>query len=225
MKANLFINFYKDKQPTRQAELVACLIKNYLNHELDRMIIVISESDKEYLKQVFKDNGIKNTSKAYVIIKNNRPSYNYYFVASHQYPDDINMIANTDIVIDDANLRRLKRWNWRNYCLALSRWDYLDNSMDSTLTRHYANRDSQDIWIIKGRFKNIPEANFPLGIPSCDNKIAYLLDRYHIVINPSRSIRTFHYHLTNIRNYVQSGKDRIALPKPYKLLPPSKLPL
>lgn len=220
MKANIFINFYQDKQPTRQHELEACLLKNIENKELDRIIIVISKEDKDYLKELVGD-----TKKVYVAAMENRPSYNFYFKLTHQYPDDINIIANTDIVIEDDTIKKLKGWDWKNYCLALSRWDYTDNSMSSVMSKHHAHRDSQDVWAVKGRFKSIPEANFPLGKKGCDNRIAYLLDKHYILINPSQSIRTFHYHLTNIRNYAPHGTNEDLVPPPYHFVNTSKLPI
>jgi len=219
MKANLYINFYRDKNLDRQNEIDSCLLKNLENHYMDRFIIVISDKDREYLKDLVNDN-----RRVFVIIKEDRPTYNYYFNASFNYPDDINIVANTDIVIENDTVKRLKGWNWRNYCLALSRWDYLDDNMNKNNSKHWANRESQDVWMVKGRFKNIPEADFPLGKKGCDNRIAYLLAKYYDVINPSRSIRVFHYHLTNIRNYAPHGNPNDLIKPPYKLIFPTKLP-
>ena len=95
--------------------------------------------------------------------------------------------------------------------------------MNDKIVRFHNRRDSQDCWIVKGRFKDIPQANFTLGKKGCDNKIAYLLSKYYDVINPSQSIRTFHLHLTNIRNYAPHGTSEDLVPPPYKFLVPCKL--
>lgn len=218
MNANLYLNFYQDKEPTRQKELEACLLKNLDNGAFDRYIIVIDKKDVDYLK------GLTNDKRVFIVATSCRPSYNFYFKLSHNYPDDINIIANTDIVIEEDTILRLKGWNWKNYCLALSRWDYTDDTMDKNKSIHWAHRDSQDVWMVKGRFKDIPEADFPLGKKGCDNRIAFLLDKYYIVINPSNSIRIFHYHLTNIRNYAPHGTKKDLVEPPYKLVNPIKLP-
>lgn len=220
IKANIYLNLYQDKHPTRQHEIEACLLKNLENKDFDRFIIVISKDDREYLKSL-----VKEDERVYIVVMDDRPTYNFYFKLTHQYPDDINIIANTDIVIESDTIKRLKGWNWRNYCLALSRWDYLDDTMSAARSKHHANRDSQDVWAVKGRFKSIPEADFPLGKKGCDNRIAYLLDKYYIVINPSQSIRTFHYHLTNIRNYAPHGTSKDLVLPPYMMVVPTKLPL
>jgi hypothetical protein len=39
MKANLYINFYRDKNLDRQNEIDSCLLKNLENHYIDRFII------------------------------------------------------------------------------------------------------------------------------------------------------------------------------------------
>lgn len=220
MKANLFINFYVDKHPERDLELDKCLIKNVLNKEIDRIIIVLSGKDLRRLYEVLEK---YDTTKVFTITNEERPSYNYYFRLTREYNDDINIIANTDIVIDENSLKHLKKWNWRNYCLCLSRWDYLDNTMKSS--KHYRHRDSQDVWMLKGGFKEIKEADFCLGKKGCDNRIAYELSKFYQVINPSETIKTYHYHITNIKNYAPHGNPKDLISPPYKLIEPSKLPL
>ena len=56
-------------------------------------------------------------------------------------------------------------------------------------------------------------------VHNCDNKLAYELSQAGFeVLNPSRTIVTFHLHDVNIRTYVSENIYRI--PPPYKLLPP-----
>ncbi|HEX6463612.1 MAG TPA: hypothetical protein VFZ98_04140, partial [Vicinamibacterales bacterium] len=44
--------------------------------------------------------------------------------------------------------------------------------------------------------------SIPLGVLACDNRVAWEADRAGlIVVNPSRSIRAYHLHLTGIRRY------------------------
>jgi len=96
--------------------------------------------------------------------------------------------------------------------------------MNKQVVRFYNRRDSQDAWIVQGNFKQIPEANFPLGKKGCDNKIAFLLSKKYIMLNPSRTIRTFHLHLTNVRNYAPHGTKEDLIPPPYKLIQPTNMP-
>ena len=71
-----------------------------------------------------------------------------------------------------------------------------------------------------------PNNNFSANniiVHNCDNSIAHLLSvAEYEVKNPSRNLKTFHYHLTNIRNYLDiSGQATNVIPPPYKLLPPT----
>ncbi len=220
MKTNLFINFYKDKNNNRQNELNCCLIKNLKNQSLDKLIIIVNQKDINYLSNIISNNN--SESKTSIIIQNERPTYNCYFKLSTKYNNDINIIANSDIVIDKNSIEKLKKWDWKNYCLALTRWNYTNNLANEDAIVFYNQIDSQDCWMIKGAYKNIPEANFSLGTLGCDNKIAFLLSKHYDVINPSKTIKTYHYHLTNIRNY--DRKTSPIIKPPYKLLTPQELP-
>jgi hypothetical protein len=71
-----------------------------------------------------------------------------------------------------------------------------------------------------------PNNNFSANniiVHNCDNSIAHLLSvAEYEVKNPSRNLKTFHYHLTNIRNYLDiSGQATEIISPPYKLLPPT----
>jgi hypothetical protein len=56
-------------------------------------------------------------------------------------------------------------------------------------------------------------------VHNCDNKLAYELSQAGFeVLNPSRTIQTFHLHDVNIRTYI--GENIYRIPPPYKLLPP-----
>ena len=84
---------------------------------------------------------------------------------------------------------------------------------------------SQDTWIFHTNFINndfetqklINETNFTFGFMRCDNKISYVFkDCGFIVYNMFRLIKTFHYHLSNIRNYNRND----GLPKPWLYIEP-----
>ena len=226
MEINLFINYYVDKRRDRHREIVACFVNNINNIQIDRVVVFCNKRDVDNLNLVLKGNDFcdKQIEKVVFCDFEGRPTYNELFTKSSEYPNDINIIANTDITFESTGLDRLRSWNWKGYCIALTRWDYITRSMDSKIVKHYNRNDSQDCWIVKGRFKQIPEANFPLGKKGCDNRIAFLLSKYYQVINPSQTIRTFHFHLTNIRNYAPHGEEEDLIKPPYKMLKPMKLP-
>lgn len=142
-------------------------------------------------------------------------TYNYFFNQINKITDseDINIISNSDIFLDDSILHCNDIKN--NECYALCRWEYKSQSIIT-----FANRvDSQDVWIFRGRVNNI-NGDFTLGKPGCDNRIAYEIKQagYNIK-NPSKTIKTYHVHNSNIRNYNIKNYKQQVVPGPYLTLP------
>lgn len=225
MKANLYINFYVDKNPERQNELNKCLIDNLLNSEVDNVYIIIDSIHIDSLKKIL-DSYKYLFSKIRLIDCKIRPTFNDYFKVTNVYSsdDDLSIIANTDIIIPSDTISKLKHWHWNsNYCIALCRYD-ITNGL--TMEYEFFNRpDAQDTWIIKGKFPTHERANFTLGVAGCDNVIAYCLSDYFKVINPSLEIKTYHLHLTNVRNYISEHNQIERLSPPYLVIHPTNLPV
>ena len=129
-------------------------------------------------------------------------------------PGMVNVLCNSDIYFEDVS-----RFNEAE-CWALSRWE------NGTL---YDRRDSQDVWVFKGR----PDitADFTLGLAGCDNRLARILkDAGMNPINPSRTIKAHHLHNVPFRSYLAdpSGKPRggdkiYRVPGPYAFIEPAYL--
>jgi hypothetical protein len=115
------------------------------------------------------------------------------------------IIANADIFFDDS-LALLDDVSLSGRMLCLSRWD--ENS-DGLLV-HFDRPDSQDAWIFEAPVLHI-EAEFHLGVPGCDGRLAYEASKAGLTVcNPSRSIRAHHLHQSTIRRYTES--DRLCGP-------------
>lgn len=102
----------------------------------------------------------------------------------------------------------------RNECFALTRWQMIDNYHENA--ELFDRIDSQDVWCFRGYPPKV-NADFYMGVPGCDNSIAYLLHEAGVkLLNPSRTIRTYHYHISlkRTRNVLE------RIPKPYKRLHP-----
>lgn len=140
-----------------------------------------------------------------------RPTFKDFFNAINEVTenDDINIIANSDIYFDkDYDFCREIQYN---ECFALSRWDVQPNGS----AVHYQNSGSQDTWIFRGAIRMVEGANFTQGVAGCDNKIAWCLEQAgYIVTNPSTKIKTYHLHLSGVRNYIRKGKPVYRLPRP-----------
>jgi len=142
-------------------------------------------------------------------------TYSFFFNKINEItgPDDINIVCNSDIFFDDTILLTSNLKNHEAY--ALSRWDYFNVNKCELFDR----QDSQDTWIVRGQIKNVI-SDFTLGRKGCDNRIAYeLAEAGYNPKNPSKSIKTYHFHTSNIRNY--SHHDTIH--GKYRVIPVTSL--
>lgn len=198
---NIFQNYYIDPNPQRQEEIEACRSINAALC-LDTCPISYRQIDE-------------------------RMTYNQVFRITEQYPNHLNIIANSDIYFEVKDLKHVIATYNRHpakerLCFALTRWDLLpDNHSIEFMNR----ADSQDTWMFYGAVPQIDGADFYVGgVAGCDNKIAYLLALAGFqVCNPSLEVRTIHIHNSNIRNYIVNGRVKEQLPPPYKLVPPCTL--
>ena len=187
---NLFLNYFEHKDPERNEELKFCLKKN---------------EENEHIKNI------------YIINRENRTSFGQFFQEMKKHPNEVNILANSDIYFDDSIKQAVSVQNMQ--CYALTRWEDFDGLVMPFNARHGRSvpmQWSQDAWVFRGapdpshfmtvnavenrRRVHIP---FYLGIPGCDNKLAAMLRsmRYQ-VINPCYSIRAIHKHDKSSRDYL-----------------------
>ena len=222
MYYNIFVNYYIDKNIDRQSELDFCISENLKNKSLNHYVVICNSNEYDNFLSKYAD----YEKKIIPVIIDKRPTYNDYFqLITKLFPqeDNINIVSNLDIIITETSLLYSSFYLSGKSCLALSRWD-IQNRVDYQNNSVLFDRvDSQDTWIFKGAVPQISGATFTLGTAGCDNSIAHLLSvAEYEVKNPSRNLKTFHYHLTNIRNYLDiSGQATNVIPPPYKLLPPT----
>jgi hypothetical protein len=191
MKTRLFLNYYKDSNPERQKELDYCLNMN-LNNPLIDKIYALSEFE---------------VPGAEVIPFEGRPTFSDFFSLANERadPDDVVIIANTDIYFD-ATLQYAFTMD-PVQAFALSRTDNLS-------------WDSQDGWIFKGPVKRM-DANFCLGVPGTDNRIAWeMRNAGYQVSNPALTIKATHLHASQIRHYDENTEK---VRRPYLLVTPVRL--
>jgi len=178
-KINLFIQVYESNNIERQKELETCL-------EINKSLNI---------------NGVPYFN---VIEINDRITFKQMFQLTKDYPNDINIIANSDIYFDETILHT--RWIKNKECFALSRWDYYEGK--AVL---FNRKDSQDVWCFNGSV-NLNIGDYNLGVPGCDNKLAFeLISNGYSVLNPSKTIHAIHLHNTEFRTYNHTT-ERIAEP-------------
>jgi len=210
-KIYLHTTFYKEKNNFRKWELLSCLQKNISNKAISK-IIVFNEAESIVhlapgtIEEIFIDK---------------RPTYQDFinYINTNSTLDDIHVIANTDIYFD-KNIEILKHINLKNTCLALSRWD----STDTIKPKLYNHNDSQDVWVFKGPIKQQLKADFPLGVPRCDNRLMYQLQEAgYKVLNPAFSIKAFHIHKGQRALVYTEGDNTYKIKPPYRYLYPHNL--
>lgn len=214
-KIHLLVEYYTIDVPDRQAELDYCLIHNIQNKNIDFVHIFgpIVGDTSDYGSNVI------------INYNEQRFTYNDYFEYSLTIPDDdIVIISNLDIYFDNT-LKLVDQYLTSEDVFALTRWD--DTGEGNTITNgefvpYYNAATSQDTWIFRSRIKpmNRTECDYTLGVPACDNRIAYeFANAGYIVSNPCVDVKIYHNHKTNIRFYNRDG----FLPGRCLKLPPIKL--
>ena len=225
MNINLFTTFYRDKNEARFNELVFCFNKNVLAKFNNIVILVESKEDYDLVSSVYANATANLLAHIPTLTVGNiaqRPSFNDFFAVmrSEKYKDSINILSNTDIFFDSNSLEAIKHYfdfAPLGTCLALSRWDYYPDGSSV----HYDRADSQDTWCFKGNPNFKTDKEYTMGEAGCDNKLAFELKQANFnVVNPSKSIKTYHYHNTNIRNYIVDGQVIKRIPPPYLLVEP-----
>lgn len=207
---NLFINYYIDRDLSRDRELRICLQKNLENPLITKVYLMMSRIlDVPHAE----DYGDKLHL---VLIDAERPTYSQIFdeVETTIPPGELVIIANSDIYFDNS-LHYAKSLKSKEVA-ALSRYDIVKGR---SVPFHRA--DSQDVWIYRaGNAMHEIDADFTMGQPGCDNKIALLMEQHGFEpINCCYTISAYHLHETGLRRY--TAKDRLK--PPYKLLPPRSL--
>lgn len=214
--------FSEEEMLSRQAEIDLCLEKNLQDPRFEAVVTV---QDQVYDTQPGKGN-----PKLKVVNLKKRPRFLDFFelINSMCGPGDLALIANSDIYFDET-LSALYNLNLNGRALALTRWD----PDESGVLVHYGEKTSQDVWVFpvplakrltqKGPRKHSrTPGDFFLGIPGCDNRIAFeIRNAGYKVSNPSHSIRAIHAHEVPLRTYLhlkaKRGK-RVSVRGPYLFL-------
>ncbi len=200
----LFTTWYDEADSRRRAEYVQCLNAN-LAHASIGEVCVLAEGGEDCLPV---------STKLSMRPVASRPTYDQFFswITELSQPDDVAIIANTDIHFDatlDAALRSIES----DECFALARWDGF---------RLFDRNDSQDAWMFRGGPRNVI-GNFHLGTPRCDNRLIHELRAAgYRVRNPSFAVRALHVHATERIEYATDASSAWVGP-PYGYVWPTNL--
>lgn len=198
----LFTQFFKHSNKKRFQEIKECLRKNLECSSIDSIILLNEKDLSNEWSSLPNSNKIKQ-----VIIGKRLTYYSFLKYVYDQVPHNIlTVLCNADIYCNDTSIKNLWKIKMEDRMLGLLRWDDTGNG-PSNSTIFGPRADSQDTWIflsdsIKHRLWNESDFNFQLGQPGCDNAFLGKLLRYRFLLsNPALTLKTFHLHNTNIRNY------------------------
>jgi len=187
----LFVNKFTCNDPERKAEFDKALDLNTKNPQIDKIVLI----KLEY-----------------------RPTYEQVFQLMQ--PDSINILANSDIYFDET-IQFARAIGDRDFW-ALTRWELLDDKIMFFSERHpgVPAKYSQDAWIVGGK-PTVRNANFQMGVPGCDNRIARVIfeSGYHVK-NPSYTVKAIHIHKKDYRDPATVAHQ---IKPPYKWVDPTTL--
>jgi hypothetical protein len=200
----LITQFFVHPQKQRAKEIKECLINNCASVYID-IIVLLNETDLSHLWK-----SIPGSHKIKQIVIGKRLSYHdvLTYISVSVPKNVVVVISNADIYVD-STLLNLWKINLADRMLALLRWE--DHGDEPTLFGPRS--DSQDTWVvlsdsIKTRTWSPDVFGFTFGQPGCDSAFAaHMLRQRFILFNPALSIRTFHRHTSDVRDY--SLKDTV----------------
>lgn len=132
---------------------------------------------------------------------NERPTFQDFFdYCNSNFYNEVVILSNADIFFDET-IRKLKEIDFGLHFVCLSRWEF-ESSENVYIRDDEVCSFSQDVWVFKTP-TGINFANFSMGIPRCDGRIAFLSNTFgYKPINPCKTIKCLHRHSSEIRNYV-----------------------
>jgi hypothetical protein len=150
-----------------------------------------------------------------VLDSQDKPTFNFFFEKINQLagPNDISIICNADIFFDKT-ISLVSKIGVKEV-FAISRWEWRKINNSST----QGDINIQNTWVIRGKIENV-DGNFLIGAPGSAGKIAFELQKAgYRIVNPFRSIKTYHFHDSGVRNHTE--QDRV--PGPYLSVDPMSL--
>uniref|UniRef100_A0A6C0BJW8 Uncharacterized protein n=1 Tax=viral metagenome TaxID=1070528 RepID=A0A6C0BJW8_9ZZZZ len=188
---HLYLMYYHDRDPVRQAEIDFCLQMN-LSNPIFSQIDILNESD---------DQLVVNDPRV-TVKHSSRLTFNGFFKYINSRttdPETINILINTDIVIGDQFDRITIG---PNQVICLSRYELNPNGEPSVSV----GGGSHDCWIWKGTIRD-NLGRFYMGKFLCDGVLAHELRSCGYVLkNPMLDLKIYHVHISGIRNYSEGDK-------------------
>ena len=189
----VYTPYYAARTPERQAELDQCLQANLACDSVTRLVLLVDDGHEPPV------------SHPKLIVRHvpSRPTYRDWVELSRSLAiGQISILANSDIYFDDSLGRVRETLSESGRLLALTRFEKVGERLEPHANPSW----SQDVWGVRGGIPLpaplLKALEIPLGVPRCDNKVAYLFAVHGWTVhNPFAFVRTVHMHETQQRNY------------------------
>ncbi len=189
----LFTPYFAARTPERQRELDLCLTQNLACEDLAHVYLLVDDGHRPPVQHAHLT----------VLDIARRPTYADWLRLTREHGlRGISLLANSDIHFD-ASLPVVRQTLARPRAfLALSRYELTRGE----LVAHPRPEWSQDVWGLHTD-SDWPDSlakalDVPLGVPRCDNKIAYLFAIHGWTLhNPQPLLRSVHVHESQQRHY------------------------
>lgn len=201
MKTVLYVPYFRTASPRRQAELDLCIKRNLEIDALSTIYLIIDDGAEPPVK----DRKLK------IISVSSRPTYQHWVEYSYRNdPNSISLLANADIYFKDGFRHIMDSLSQTQSFLALTRYDTKEGKLIPHPNPHW----SQDVWGLNTSSalnrELYRELDFMLGVPRCDNKVAYVFSVYGWrILNPMHQVVTVHVHESEERTYNKKTDVRI----------------
>jgi hypothetical protein len=195
---------------SRHKEIVQCLKNNQANSFITNIFLL---NEKIFTQEEL---GLQDLTKITQLNIQSRLEYSHVFNESSKHLNCWNILCNADIFFDDSLKNLFLLQTDKNLAFSLLRWEYPSNKIFGPRA------DSQDSWIWHSNnqnllLQNLSNFTFQIGMPGCDNRIAYEFDKIGLLqCNAPNFIKSHHVHSSNIRNY----KKRDTISRPYLKINP-----
>jgi hypothetical protein len=202
----LYTTYFIHSSESRQKEIDECIVDNIKNKYFHKIIIFADLQAKEKLLSLLT---AYEKNKISIVINADKPTYKQWIETIHNI-DHIAIFCNTDIYFDDSIFKIYEYFQdeKRNSFICISRHEIVGEH--SVL--HNNPYWSQDVWVIRQRDKKninfLQHTDISVGIPRCDNKIAYIFATHNwCLYNPCYYIKCYHKHESNIRLYNKTDQQ------------------
>jgi hypothetical protein len=181
----LIVGRYLEPVAARRAEIGSALRANLANPAFDRVIVVIEDEATARTERF-------DHPRAEPVYLGHRLTYQRAFAVARepQWGRGAFILANSDIEFDHTVELAKTVPKGALWCVTRT---------EGNGEMPWDPAHSQDAWIFRTPIRRF-SSNFALGVPGCDNRIAFEAKRAGLAVsNPGRRIRALHRHDSGVR--------------------------